>query len=50
MEEHSSTKAKIQVRVLVGVFVRCVAQLVERWSPKPKVESSNPSAPVNPPE
>ena len=28
-------------------YSRDIVQLVERWSPKPNVEGSSPSAPVN---
>ena len=28
-------------------FQRGIAQLVEQWSPKPRAEGSNPSAPAN---
>ena len=34
--------------IYVAVFLyRGIVQLVERWSPKPNVEGSSPSAPVN---
>ena len=28
-------------------YTHLIAQLVEQWSPKPRVEGSNPSAPAN---
>ena len=31
---------------MVSVIHRDIVQLVERWSPKPNVEGSSPSAPV----
>ena len=35
------------MRLLVAIFpYRGIVQLVERWSPKPNVEGSSPSAPV----
>ena len=34
--------------IYVAVFLyRGIVQLVERWSPKPNVEGSSPSAPVS---
>ena len=36
----------MQVSVLRLFLFRGIAQLVEQWSPKPRAEGSNPSAPA----